>query len=404
MKKFIDVYLFQLKNLLRQKGFMYSTAIIVIFLFGSTFVTMKMNENTEKNTIYINVASDSKYALSESKFDPMVLDDYEFKFINDSSDEITKAINDGTKSDVFVISEVNTIPEINYYYKNTPKQTPLLAVQQQVQQIYTKNVSSAEHISDKTVELLFQPISVNHKQQYEAQKTFSLIYPFVFMMYMFILSFGQSIATNVTTEKSSRVMEVLLPKVSPIISLYSKILSSLTAGLIQFTVIISSVFLLKIIGWIPKDVFTILGFVIDLNDIKGSLFFWFVFLFIIGFLFYALLYAALGSRMNKVEELAGAMFPLILLQMAALGLGVFTIFEPQHIASVIAVYLPPFTPVVLFSRILLGEISVIQTIVALILFFSSTILITYFCQKWYREGVTSTNQKKSRFKRSPKNQ
>lgn len=55
----------------------------------------------------------------------------------------------------------------------------------------------------------------------------------IFALYTVILLYGQMVATNVATEKSSRAMEVLITSAKPTSLMFGKVIASCIAGFIQ---------------------------------------------------------------------------------------------------------------------------------------------------------------------------
>ena len=64
-------------------------------------------------------------------------------------------------------------------------------------------------------------------------KNFFYTYIMIFALYMVILLYGQMVATNVATEKSSRAMELLITSAKPVSMMFGKVIASCIAGLIQ---------------------------------------------------------------------------------------------------------------------------------------------------------------------------
>ncbi len=59
---------------------------------------------------------------------------------------------------------------------------------------------------------------------------------------MFIVAFGSTIAMNIASEKASRVMEVMIPKVKPLTMMYAKILAVVSTALLQLIILACRLF------------------------------------------------------------------------------------------------------------------------------------------------------------------
>ena len=66
----------------------------------------------------------------------------------------------------------------------------------------------------------------------------------IFALYMVILLYGQMVATNVATEKSSRAMEVLITSAKPTSMMFGKVLASCIAGFSQLILVFGTAILL----------------------------------------------------------------------------------------------------------------------------------------------------------------
>ena len=60
---------------------------------------------------------------------------------------------------------------------------------------------------------------------------------------MVILLYGQMIATNVATEKSSRAMELLITSAKPVSMMFGKVIASCLAGMVQLIAVFGSAIL-----------------------------------------------------------------------------------------------------------------------------------------------------------------
>lgn len=387
MKKFLDAYLFQMRETIQKKSFLISTLIMMAVVFSIGYFNYQSSKKVEKETVYVSNISDN-YSIDKKSFRENLKDTHKLKVIKKTEQKIAKEIEKGKINNAYVISEKNKIPIIKQYYKNQASQTVTMWFEQNLKEQYIAKIAKEKKLDNKDIAELFAPIQTEYIQKVDVDQSFGLIYPMIYAMFIFIMGFGQSIAVNVVSEKSSKVTEILLPKIHPIYTLYSKILSALTTGLIQFGVLILSFWLTIQMGWINGKTLNILGDNISLESITTSTILLFVFFFVIGFLFYGLIYATLGSVVSKIEELNPILTPLVFLLVGALGIGMYSIFEPTSTVSLVSTYIPPFTPVVLFTRILLDEASILQSVFSLLIFFSTFAVITYFCQKWYKEGVT----------------
>ena len=78
----------------------------------------------------------------------------------------------------------------------------------------------------------------------DQMQNFFYTYIMIFALYMVILLYGQMVATNVATEKSSRAMEVLVTSAKPTSMMFGKVLASCIAGFSQLVIVFGTAILL----------------------------------------------------------------------------------------------------------------------------------------------------------------
>lgn len=388
MKQFLYAYLFQMKETVQKKGFIIVTLLMVAVIFAIGFFNYQSSQKeVEKETITL-LDQSKAYDIQKDIFLESFGEEFEFQLTKKTKEALTEEVEKGDIDGFYVLSEAQGLPTLQYIYKKQTDTRISMWLEQHLKEQYIVQVATEKNLTTTDIQELFAPVVTEYIEQVDMGKSYGLVYPMIYAMLIFIMGFGQSIAVNVVSEKSSKVMEVLLPKIHPIYSLYAKILAALSTGLLQFVILVTSFWVTIQIGWASSDSLNIVGLKINLEDIHLSTLCWFVFFFISGFLFYGLVYAALGAMVSKVEELNSLLTPVIFLLMGSFGIGMYSILEPNALLSVISPYIPPFTPLVLFARILLGEASLFEIIGSLTIFFLAFVVITYFCQKWYKQGVT----------------
>ena len=136
---------------------------------------------------------------------------------------------------LFVLKkEDGNVPiQLDCYLK---KEDPLLiqGVLRFAQLIYQQQVIGEYQIGGRAAEQLTMQIEPVLKPLRQTDENFELI-PFILMgiMYIAITTYGYSVATAIAAEKSSRVMEVMIAKISPVPMMFGKIIGIGLAGLTQ---------------------------------------------------------------------------------------------------------------------------------------------------------------------------
>jgi ABC-2 type transport system permease protein len=169
----------------------------------------------------------------------------------------------------------------------------------------------------------------------------------LFALFIALVFFGQTVAQGVTEEKSSRVVELLLTTLSPRRLLAGKILGVGTLGLALL--LIPAVAAL-VAGRLAGGA----GLPSAAPEVIALSLLW----FILGYIFYSVAFAAVGALVSRQEDLNTAMLPVNLLLIGAFYLAVIVVnTNPNGTVASVAAFLPPFAPLVVPARVVLGDMN-----------------------------------------------
>jgi ABC-2 type transport system permease protein len=201
----------------------------------------------------------------------------------------------------------------------------------------------------------------------------------VLLLYGQLFGYGIWVASGVIEEKASRVVEMLLSAIRPKQLLLGKIVGIGTLGLAQLIVISSFA-----IG---------LAFATNAIDVSSSAFGaaglvigW----FILGFAFYATLFAAAGSLVTRMEELQNVIVPINLTILVSFFISIGALQDPNGRLQVIASILPTSSALAMPVRIVLGAAPVWQIAVSLVALVGSTVLLVPLAARLYSGAVLRT--------------
>lgn len=241
-----------------------------------------------------------------------------------------------------------------------------------------------------------------------------------YLLFMFIIIYGNMIMRSVIEEKTSRIIEVIISSVKPIKLLLGKIFGTSLAGITQFLVwiILISVLSLVVTAIFGIDFSTIQspqqeminqvqnspdgmeGIIVDvvreINNLPiTNLIFMFLFFFIGGYLLYASLYAAIGAAVDSETDTQQFMLPMLLPLILAVYVGFFTVIEDPHgTVSQVFSFIPFTSPVVMLMRIPFG-VPLWQQILSLVILFATFIGTVWVAAKIYRVGILMYGKKPS---------
>lgn len=211
-----------------------------------------------------------------------------------------------------------------------------------------------------------------------------LVYFLVVLLFMAIMITGQLIASEITAEKSSRVMELLITSVSPLKQMFGKIVGMFFVGLIQITTYVI-VIILNIL--LPHNKEMLDKFNIDLTQIDPLILVYALLFYLTGYLLFATLFAAVGSIVSRTEDLGQAVLPITMLSLAGFYISIFSISSPDSMLVKVASFIPFFSPFVMMLRLGLTDPPIWEIWTSIGILLISIYVSVWISAKIYRTGV-----------------
>lgn len=166
------------------------------------------------------------------------------------------------------------------------------------------------------------------------------------LLYLQLIVFGIAVASGVVEEKSSRVIEVLMAAVPPRALLAGKIIGIGLLGLLQLALTV-------LVG---LAVASATG-AIDVRSADagtlGVVLVWFV----LGYLFYAALYAISGVIVSRQEDLQSSSTPVTMILVGGYLVAFPVLEDPASSLAIISSLVPFTSPIVMPVRVAVGEAS-----------------------------------------------
>ena len=231
-----------------------------------------------------------------------------------------------------------------------------------------------------------------------------------FLLYMFLIMYGQMVMTSIIEEKNNRVLELVVSSVSSNQLMFGKITG---IGLVAITqiviwgVIMAFVSTIFVPAILPADVLSQVTQMktgsIDINQVDNydmlnalsiltnvgfiiQLFLWLILFLVGGFLLYAAMFAAVGSAVDNIQDASQLqsfiLIPIIIALIVSVSIG-----NAPNSALAVWLSMIPFTsPMVMMSRIPAG-IPLWQPWVSAVILYASFVLMVWFAGKIYRIGI-----------------
>lgn len=215
------------------------------------------------------------------------------------------------------------------------------------------------------------------------ERTF-LAYVAVLVLFVQVFVFGLYVAMGVVEEKSSRVVELLLSTIRPLHLLAGKVIGIGTVGLLQ----------LVVYGVVGLTVGTATG-LLTLTGTAVAVFASTVGWFVLGFAFFAVLYAAAGSLVSRQEDVNAVSTPINGLAFSLLLLGQFALSDPERTLVEVMSWIPPFSASLMPLRIAAGVAEPFQIVGTVVLMLVVTVALTVLAARIYQRSVLNTRSQPS---------
>lgn len=228
------------------------------------------------------------------------------------------------------------------------------------------------------------------------------------LVYFFIFLYGVQVMKSIIEEKANRILEVVVSSVTPFQLMVGKILGVALVSLTQFLIWVLTTFTLS--RWIfdrfkldrfsdeninqtlktshdaaqAMEVNDMLNFVGQINF--GLIIPVFIFFFLVGYLFYSSLFAAIGAASDAETDTQQFMLPITLPLIFSFIMAPRILEVPDSTLAKILSYIPFTSPVVMMLRIPFG-ISSWEIVLSMASLFTFFLLAAWFAAKIYRVGI-----------------
>ena len=217
----------------------------------------------------------------------------------------------------------------------------------------------------------------------------------MFLMYCvftFIMMYGIRVMRSVLEEKNNRVVEILISSVKPFELMMGKILGVTGVALVQFGVWVVMIFASVMtlgssnVGMVSgvAEVQMVLSALSQIN--YGLILFVFVIYFLLGYLFYSAMYAAIGSAVdNETETQQFTLFAILPMMLGFYG-SITIMNNPDGPMSFWLSMIPFTSPIAMLARIPF-DVPIWELVLSIVILLVSTLGMVFIASKIYRVGI-----------------
>lgn len=394
MKQFFKILKFELKGYLKNKAFVgitvFLVAAIAVTMFIPNIISVFKSDDEGSNEpeslpVMLVYAEDGTLSEIVKEYFREAFVGYNVTVTDGTVEDIKEQVTSGSAECAFVM---NGNSSYTYYVNNLSMYDTNTTVADAVlQEVYRVNAMIQNGLTPEQAEGIMSTVIESEtvtlgKDQFQ---NYFYTYIMIFALYMVILLYGQMVATNVASEKSSRAMEVLITSAKPTSMMFGKVLASCIAGFTQLVLVFGSALLFYNINRARLSN----PIIASIFDMPIDLFVFLLVFFVLGFLIYAFLYGAIGSTASKLEDMNTSVLPITFLFIIAF-LVVMISMTGGSVDSVlmkICSYIPFTSPMAMFTRICMSTVAWYEIFVSIVILVGSVFGIGVLSAKIYRVGV-----------------
>lgn len=400
MREFLTVLGYTFKENSRKKAFIISTVITLILtvVIISIPAIIKNFENNDKNKTEQQSKNDQPKGIifvvdakNILKGDLTNLEntfiDYEIKSQTaESVDMLKNKVKEKENNTLLILDMKNGVPTFDYVVKQAGDGPDSTTVSSIIKNSFVTNLLRDAKVSDSVSAMVRSDVSINFIELGKP-KLNSYISSLVISMLLFfaIYFYGYGVAMSVASEKTSRVMELLVTSTKPSKIILGKSAAMGLLGLIQLClVVITGALTYKFT--FPEN-FAIAGQLIDFSNFTPFGLSMIVVYFVLGYFLYAMMNAVAGATVSKAEDVNSALMPINMVSLVAFYAGYFSLSVPKSSVAIIASIIPFSAPFSMPCRILATDVPAWQIAASLLSLVVTIVLIAWVSIKIYSSAI-----------------
>lgn len=396
MDKFFATFSLTYKNKVKTKSFVIFTAIVILLMVGAANIN-KIIDLFDDGPDKVGVVSsnDEIYKVIKSQGDQLD-EGADFKQLSEKqaksqvkNEKLDKAyvikLSEDQKLSGKILSKDTVSEQDKQKLKATLStvQTQFVAANLNLSQDELKQLQSQ---SEVTSEVLAD--NANNSNLNEAQKGFNtmIVYAGVMLIFFIVFNYASQVAMEIATEKTSRVIEMIITSVSPVTHILAKMAGVVSVALTQISIFIVAgiiCFLLFDIGDVLK------GFDIEPNELTVQLIVVGIISMIIGILSYIILASILGSITARIEDINQSLMPMTLISMIAFYISFFSIMNTDTLLVKITSFIPLLSPFVMFVRASTPDVAIWEIVLSMVISIITIFILLWVAVRSYKDTILS---------------
>lgn len=397
MKKFWSIFAFTYKEFIKNKGLIISTIITLVLMLGffnANKIIGLFKGNSSKDLIMVSTQA-REDVLNKDVLSRLNDHGFEIQLTNneDEAYKIKKEIKNGD-SKYKALLEITEGKELTgkLFVNEIPKESLTKKVNTILNDAKFTFTMHKYNLTKDEYENIMSPAKLEIIQSGNAShERMTLVYALVFGIYMITLTFGSMVANSVVEEKSNRIMETLITMAKPMELFFGKVLGVCAVGLTQIAIFLGFGFIMLKTSGISLEAISSL-------NLNAGIIFSFIFYFILGYLTFSMLYAAVASLATSSQDVNSSMGAITFIFVGVFMLAMNCMFNIESTLAKVFSYVPFASPLIMFERIVLSKVTFMEILITTIINVGFILIVGYFSSKLYKKGSLHYGKKASLIK------
>ena len=390
MGQVLNIIKWEFINRIKTKLFIFTTFILPVLIGGMTYLpTILMDLEPENSTnvglVYNDDISFLVKRFQNKTYNSLILQNGlpQFRFIRYDSEKeaLDSVVNNKIDAYMYIPNSILDTGKVSYFSQslsNIKIYTSLRRVLNQLvieQRMLNQNIDVAL-VSSLSKKIDFETFELdNFGEASKGNELSSFLVPYLFLMILFMTVFmsGQLLLRSVMEERTSRTIEILLCSVTPDELMKGKILGLGALGMVQMVFYLTvGLLATKYKGWA----------VIEYSQIPLFLIY-----FITGYLFYAAIFAAMGTFFTSEQEAQQSSGIISVIAVLPIAFASYFISNPGSSFTIASSYFPPLTPFMMIIRLGTESVGINEIFLTTVLMILSCWFLLKISGKIFRTAI-----------------
>lgn len=400
MRKLLKVARREYLERVKKKSFLISTILGPVLMGGMIVVPsliFRFSPERQEQITVVDLSRSLYDELDEALADTLAEGTRKFKLremlaTGDKLDELKKRLNAEVETDIIdgylvVPEDILEAGKATFYGKRVGNIKGISRMQGALSNVVIAHRLESAGMDYEEVSGMVKRVDLDTKMLKEGEEKeggFDILYlsSFIFIMilYMTILLWGIAVQRSIIEEKNNRVIEVLLSSLRATDLLGGKILGVGSVGLTQYAIwaifaVAFSSYGMSMAGVSNLAVFSPITLI------------FFIVYYLLGFLFYATLFASIGSVCNSDQEAQQLQTPVVMCLVFTIIIPMAIIQNPDGVFATVVSLIPFFAPIVMFMRINILTPPAWQIALSIAILIVSILIAGNLAAKIFRVGI-----------------